>query len=304
MPCKTRTQALYAVKEIVESFGGTGTLIPFESAEKLRKRMRETDFDAVLSSEIAVLSRVPRTVPTVYLSADFHCADKRLPSDFSAYWIAHEELSFECMTHGARDRNVHVCGVPLRKIYKAGIDAYSARRALGIETRQTVFSLYVDGVSQNEIKATVRAVRMLCPEARTLLWSGEQSRRTFWQSTFASEPTVYVPDAQEYIPLALGAADAVFCPAFASLVCAAARQKKIIILLHTAHVRARKNAAFLDERGVAFCGRTAADNVSFASRLLSSERLFSNMRRAHDKYIVPDAEARVSEYLRDVIGNR
>ena len=301
MPCKVRADVLRGVQETLQARGIDCTLYRYESADRLRRKLCEKAYDAVLSAESAVLSHVPRTVPTIYFGAEFHCADKRLPSDLSAYWIAQEELAFECMTHGARDRNVQVCGIPLRPSYRTRETRTAACRSLGIEPHQMIFSVFTDGSAPNEIKSTVRSVRVLSPEMQVLLWSGEANRRSFWQSYFAPEQSVFVPDVEPHMPIALAAADAVFCPAFAPLVCAAARQEKIVILLHTALSRARKNAAFLDAHGAAFCGKTAADNVSYACRLLSSERLRGNMLSAQAKYIVPDAEQRAEKFLREIV---
>ena len=302
MPCKMRTQTLLAIKETVEKHGGVCTMHKYESAEKLRRTLRETPCDAVVSAESAVFSRLPRTVPTVYVGTEFFCADKRLPPELSAYWVAHEDLSFEFMTRGARDKHVRVCGEPLRETYRARETRAYACRALGVGEDKTVFSVWTDGVSPNEIKATVRAVRTRSPEAITLLWSDDAGRRAFWQSAFAADTSVFVPDADARVPLSLAAADAVCMPASAFLVCAAARQEKIVILLHAAAPRMRKNAAFLDARGVAFCGKTAADNVSFACRLLSSDRLRHNMLTSQEKYIVRDAEDRAEKYLEEIAG--
>ena len=138
-------------------------------------------------------------------------------------------------------------------------------------------------------------------DTQVLLWCADAGRRTFWQSLFSSDTAVFVPDADERMKLSLSAADAVFLPASASLVCAAARQNKIILLLHTASPGLRKNAAFLDTGGAAFCGKTAADNVSFALRLLSSERLRGNMLSSQEKLIVHDAEMRVKQALEEIV---
>ena len=302
MPCIARTETLRAIREIAERRGDLCTVYAYETAEKMRRTLRETPADLVISAESAVLSHIPRATPTVYVSAEFHCADKRLPSDYSAYWIAHESLSFECMTHGARERSVRVCGVPLREEYRKRETRAYACRALGIGEDRTVFSVFTDGVSPNEIKATVRSVRGLCPDARVLLWCADAGKRVAWQSVFAAETSVYVSDAQTGIPLSLAAADAVFVPAFAPLVCAAARQGKITALLHSALPRVRKNAAFLDAHGIAFGGKTASDNVSFVSRLLESSRLRQNMLDAQDRFIMRDAEQRAEKYLEEFAG--
>ena len=61
-------------------------------------------------------------------------------------------------------------------------------------------------------------------------------------------------------------------------------------------------AAFLDTHGIAFCGKTAADNVSFACRLLESSRLRQNMFAAQEKFVISDAEQRVLRYLEEIAG--
>ena len=147
-------------------------------------------------------------------------------------------------------------------------------------------------VSMSVLKSAQRAVRTICPDAQTLLLGADETRRKTWMSVFSDDPDVFVSDLEMDLPLSLSASDAVFTPAFSPFVCAAATQEKILTLLHSTVARARRNAAFLDESGAAFRGRTAADSVSYACRLLESDRLRGNMTAAQRKTILPDAEDR------------
>lgn len=300
MPCRSRVQPLRTCREILEKRGVSCTLYPYTSADKLRRTIRSAQYDLLLTAESAVLPRkTALSVPTVYLGTDFFCTDAHLPSGCDAYWIAQEELAFDFMTHGAQEKRVHVCGVPLREIYLRKQTRSAACRALGVGDDATVFSFLTDGVSPNEIKAAVHACGDLCPDATLLLWSTDGARRSMWQTMFADLGNVYVPDADDPVPIALAACDVLFTAAFPEPVCGAARMGKNLILLHAPSPRLRRNAAFLDAHGIAFCGKTAADNVSYACRLFSSVRLQQNMRAAQEKYIIRDAEQRLESLVRD-----
>ena len=119
-------------------------------------------------------------------------------------------------------------------------------------------------------------------------------------TAFAAYTNVFVLPLQENLSLCLSVADAVFTPAFAIPVCAAARMDKIVILLHTPASRARLNVPFLDSRGIAFCGKTAADNVSFACRLLDGQRLRGIMHEAQSRYMICNAENRLAEAVEKI----
>ncbi len=250
-----------------------------------------SSFDAVLVTEGAVLSGIPLAVRTIYLSSDFFCAEHRMPTA-QTYLIAHEDLSFDFITHGARDKSVRVCGIPLRESFRRTLPRSECRSALGLQKDRPVFLMIGETLSLSVLKSASRAVQSMCPHAQTILLGSSEIRRKNWMGVFADDPNVFVSDVEMDLPLALCAADAVFTPAFSSFVCAAARQSKIVTLLHSTVPRARKNAVFLDSRGAAFHGRTAADSVSYACRLLESDRLRSNMTASQEKVILSDAEER------------
>lgn len=266
-------------------------LLPFESASKTAEIVRTSACDTVVVTESGALSGVPQKVRTIYLSADFYCAERKMPV-VQKCLIAHEDLSFDFITHGARDTTVRVCGIPLREEYRRALPRPECRRALGLSLDRPVFLMIGETVPMSVLKSAERAVRTICPAAQSILLGADESRRKSWMTAFANDPDVFVSDLEMDLPLALAASDAVFTPAFSPFICAAARIGKIVTLLPSAMPRARKNALFLDERGAAFRGRTAADSVSYACRLLDSDRLRANMIAAQEKTILPDAEER------------
>lgn len=290
--CTNRTRALRTAKSILESRGHTCTPVTFESASKTAEVVRSSACDTVIVTDCAALSGVPQNVRTIYLSTDFFCAERRI-ENVRKCLIAHEELSFDFITHGARDTSVRVCGVPLQESFRRAYANAECRSALGLREDRPVFLIVGETVSMSVLKSAVRAVRTICPAAQSVLLGVNEARRKNWMSTFADEPDVFVSDLEMDFPLALSAADAVFTPAFSTFVCAAARQGKIVTLLHSAMLRARKNAVFLDGCGAAFRGKTAADSVSYACRLLESDRLRANMTASQQKAILPDAEERL-----------
>ncbi len=291
MPCKTKTEPLRTAKSVLESRGHACLLYPFESAAKTADKIRSATFDAVVVTESAALAGVPDGSRSIYLSYDFFCAERRFPS-VSSCLVAHDDLTFDFITHGARDKSVHTCGIPLRDAYRRTLPQSECRRALGLSEKRPVFLMIGETVSLSVLKSTVRAMRTLCPDAQSILLGSSESRRKSWMSAFAGDPNVFVSDTEMDLPLAMCASEAVFTPALSAFVCAAARQEKIVTLLHSAVPRARKNAGFLDARGAAFRGKTAADNVSYACRLLESDRLRGNMTAAQEKTILSDAEER------------
>ena len=298
MPCKTRTDTLRTAKSILEAHGHNCVLTPSESAAKTLDKAKDTPFDAVLVTEGAALAGVPEHMRTIYLSGDFFCGERRMPSVRTCL-VAHEDLSFDFITHGARDTSVQVCGVPLRESYRRALPQAECRRALGLREDLPVFLMIGETVSLSVLKSAVRAVRTLCPNAQSILLGSSEPHRKNWMSVFSDDTHVFVSDLEMDLPLALCASDAVFTPALCALVCAAARQEKIVTLLHSTVPRARKNAAFLDARGAAFHGKAAADSVSYACRLLESDRLRDNMIAAQKKTILSDAEVR---FLRAIEG--
>ena len=299
MPCKTRADTLRTAKEILEKRGHRCTILPWESALKLQEKIKEGSFDTLLCAESAVLPR--RTVPirTVYLASAFFCPDKFPASGVSLCLIPHEELAFAYITHGAKDKSIRVCGVPLRDTLLRRFTRAESCRALGISEQKTIFLVIGDAVSASVLKSLVSAVRTFCADTQILLLGTGEARRKGWMSAFAADSNVFVSEMESCFSLALSAADAVFVPAFAPLVCAAARQGKVLTLLHSAVPRTGKNAEFLDACGAAFRGKTTADNVSYACRLLESARLHGNMRAAQEKMILPDAEARLVQFLEE-----
>ncbi len=292
MPYKTRTDALRTAKTLLEEHGHNCVLLPFESAAKTADTVKEKNCAAVLAQESAALAGVPDSVRTIYLSDDFFCAERRIPT-VETCLVAHEDLAFDFITHGARDTSVRVCGIPLRESYRRVLPKTECRRALGLRQDRPVFLLIGEMVSVSVLKSAARAVRTFCPQAQSILLGSSETRRKNWMRVFADDPDVFVSDVEMDLPLALCASDAVFTPALSAFVCAAARQEKIVTLLHSTVPRARKNADFLDARGAAFHGKTAADSVSYACRLLESDRLHGNMTAAQEKTILPDAETRL-----------
>ena len=291
MPYKTRADALRAAKSLLEARGHDCRLVPAASG-KASDLFKETACDAVLSAESGALSGIPEHMRTIYLSSEFFCPDRHIPA-VQTCLVAHDDLAFDFITHGVRDTSVRVCGVPLRESYRRVLPKNECRRALGLFEGRPVFLIIGETVSASVLKSAVRAVRTMCPGAQSLLLGSREARRKSWMSLFADAQDVFVSDIEMDLPLALCASDAVFTPALSPFVCAAARQGKIVTLLHSTVPCARKNAAYLDLRGAAFHGRTAADSVSYACRLLESDRLHRNMAAAQEKTILPDAEDRL-----------
>lgn len=295
MPYKTRPEGLFAAREVLGARGDDCTLLRCQTAEKLREACRSVSPDLLLTSECAVLRRCDG-VPAAFLASDFCCPDKLTDCALCAVLIPHDDLSFDFINQGARDRSVLPCGVPLPQALRDSLPRTQSLAQLGLRQDKPIFLLLADGVHLNEIKSTVRATHDLFPEVQTLLLCADSARRSAFMSAFAAFERVYVLSQSENLALALSAADAVFTAAFAQPVCAAARQGKIVILLRTPLSRARINAQYLDSRSVAFRGRTAADNVSYAGRLLSGVRLRRIMQNAQEKYILPDAEERLTRF--------
>ena len=283
--------------------GHTCDLLAYESAEKLHTVLEKTKYDAVVSSEAAVLARVSpqdrAQTHTVFLAADFFCSQRMGAAKCDRYLIPQEELSFDFINRGALDRHVRVCGIPVPEKYSRRMTKTDGCSSLGLRAGLPVFLLLADGVSGNEIKATVRAAKALCPATQLLILSTE-ARIGALQGAFAESENVFVTQSTGNEALGLSVADAVFTAAFSVPVCAAAQRGKNLILLHTASPGARKNAAFLDLHGAAFSGKTAADNVSYACRLLESVRLRGNMNAAQEKYILSDAEKRFVKILEEI----
>lgn len=289
--CKRRTESLRTVKPLLEERGHTCQLYPFESASKTAETIKSASIDSVIVAESAALSGVPQDVPPIYLSTDFFCPERRMPNVYKCL-IAHEDLSFDFITHGARDTTVRVCGVPLRESLRRVLPRTECRRALGLSQERPVFLMIGETVSVSVLKSAQRAVRTISPETQTILLGADEARRKNWMGVFSDDPDVFISDLDMDLPIALCAADAVFTPAFSTFVCAAVRQGKIVTLLHSTVARARKNAVFLDQSGAAFHGKTAADSVSYACRLLESDRLRANMTSAQEKTVRPGAEER------------
>ncbi|MBQ7541504.1 MAG: hypothetical protein IJT44_04330 [Clostridia bacterium] len=292
MPCKLRSDALRAAKELLEAHGHRCTLYAWESAAKLRERVRTGSFDTLLCAESAVLPRSGLPLRTVFLAPDFFCAHKFPPTGVTRCLIAHEDLSFDFITHGVRDASVRVCGVPLSSSLRSVGSRGQSCTSLGLREDRPVFLVVGDTLSLGVLKSFVSSVQTFCREAQILLLGGGAVRRKSWMSAFSENRNVFVSEAKSAFSLGLGAADAVFTPAFSPFVCAAARQEKPLALLHSAVPRTRKNADFLDSHGVAFHAQSTADGVSYICRLLDSDRLRANMLHAQQRCILPDAEAR------------
>ena len=289
---KMRSEILRTAKTILEPRGHACTILPFESNAKTAEAVEKRSPDIVLVGESGVLPGVNDAVKTIYLSSDFYCPEKRMTAVQSCL-IAHEELSFEFITHGARDTSVRVCGIPLNESYRRHLPQSECRRALGLREDRPVFLMIGETVSVSVLKSAVHAAQTMCPQAQTILLGSSEQRRKNWMGVFADKPNVFISDLEMDMPLSLCACDAVFTPAFSAFVCAGSRQEKIVTLLHSTVQRARRNAQFLDAHGAAFRGKTAADSVSYACRLLESDRLRANMAAAQEKTILADAEERL-----------
>ena len=292
MPCKLRAEPLRTAKALLEQRGHRCTFLPWDSAAHLRETVRTGGFDTLLCAETAVLPRGELPIRTVYLASTFFCAERFPPHGVTQCLIPHELLSFDFITHGVKDRSVRVCGVPLAQTSLTVLPRADCCRAWGLQADRPVFLASGEAVSLSVLKSYVSAVRNFCPTAQILLLGSGEARRNGWMRAFAARDNVFVSDPETSFALGLSAADAVFTPAFAPLVCAAARQGKTIALLHSTVPRAVKNAAFLADNGAAFLGKSTADGVSYVRRLLDSDRLRQNMRAAQEKLIVPDAESR------------
>ena len=297
MPFRLRAEPLRTAKELLERRGHRCTLAVWESASYLRERMRAGGYDALLCAEASVLPRRELPIRTVYLASTFFCAERFPPGGVSLCLIPHEQLAFDFITHGVKDTSVRVCGVPLPESFLATLPRDECCEALGLRADAPVFLALGDAVSLSVLKSFAAAVQNFCPQTQILLLGSAEVRRSGWMRAFASRENVYISDLQSPFSLALCAADAVFTPAFAPFVCAAAHQGKPLALLHAAVPRAVKNAAFLSESGAAFLGKNTADGVSYVCRLLQSDRLRANMCTSQEKLIVPDAQTRLIEYL-------
>lgn len=295
--CRLRVQTMRTAKELLESRGHRCALVAWESASYLRARLHEGGFDTLLCAETSVLPHRALPVRTVYLAPDFYCA-QRFPSGcVSLCLIAHEQLSFDFITHGVQDKAVRVCGVPLPQAYRTALPRVDSCRMLGLRETQPVYLAIGDTVSLTVLKSFVSAVQSFCPTAQILLLGSGEVRRSGWMRAFTAHENVYVSDLQSSFPLGLSACDAVFTPAYPAFVCAAAVHEKPVALLHTASARAVKNAAFLSGTDAAFLGKSTADGVSYICRLLDSDRLRANMIRAQRKLIVPDAQTRFLDHM-------
>lgn len=292
MPYKTHTDVLRTVRSILEPRGHTCVPYPVETSARTAEAVKASTYDAVIAVESAALSGVPERMRTIYLSADFFCPERKMPA-VETCLIAHEELSFDFITHGVRDKSISVCGIPLRESLRRKLPQAECRRALGLRTDVPVFMMVGDTVAISVLKSAVRAVRTFSAQTQTILVGSNEARRRSWMFAFAEDPNVFVSDVEMHCALALCASDAVITPGLPVFVCAAARQEKIITLLHSTVPRAKKNAAFLHAHGAVFGGMTAADSVSYACRLLENDRLYRKMTDAQQKTVLADAEDRL-----------
>lgn len=297
MPFRLRAEPLRTAKALLERRGHRCALLPWDSASTLRERVRTGGYDMLLCAEASVLPRRELPIRAAYLAPGFFCAERFPPGGVSLCLIPHELLTFDFITHGVRDKDVRVCGVPLPDAYRIEYPRKECCAALGLREEKPIFLVCGDAVSLSVLKSFVSAAQHFCEASQILLLGSGEVRRNGWMRAFSARENVFVSDTETSFSLGLGAAQAVFTPAFAPTVCAAARQGKPLALLHTAVPRGAKNAAFLAENGAAFLGRSTADSVSYLCRLLDSDRLCANMRASQEKLIVPDAEDRLFSIL-------
>lgn len=295
LPYKKPNALLRATEETLTRRGHSCTPVPFVCAQQMRSALEKQNYDLVLGSEGDVLRKIKCEIPKVYLASDFFCDTKLGGMDCALVLIPHEALTFDFINSGARENCVQVCGIPLCEENRQLQKRDDTCKALGLSHDKNIFTLFTDGVSKKEIKSTVHAAERLCPDVQILVMSNDSARRTAWQTAFAQLKNVFVLPTD--LPLGVSVGDAVFMPALPSLFCAAARAEKICLLFHVRSRRCRMNAAFLEERGAAFCGKTAADTVSYTVRLLEGERLRANMLRAEESVVSGDPEHTLCEVL-------
>lgn len=293
LPYKKRKEILCAANEALAHRGHTCVLYPVSSAASMREAFEKGRYDVVLGAEASILSKLTTTVPKVYLATDFFCGEKLRRTDCALVLIPHAELSFDFIDAGAREKQVRVCGVPLCEKNLGLRNRDEACKSLGLSAEKKTFTFFTDGVPTREIKAAVHAAGRLCPETQVVVMSGDAARTSAWQTAFSKQENVFVLPTE--IPLGMRVADAVFLPALPSVVCTAARAEKVCMLFHVGTPQCRKNAAFLEARGAAFGGKTAADTVSYAMRLLEGERLRANLLRAQEKAVLREPERTLCE---------
>ncbi|MBQ3151657.1 MAG: hypothetical protein IJB86_10485 [Clostridia bacterium] len=283
-------ETMNAVSEILSENGFDCEIMHYENSESLQKYLRKNDIGALVSSENRVLSRCKNpTVPKVFVASDYCCLQK-LSAKCDLYTVPSHELSFDFINSGATDKNVSITGIPICKSITTLTDKKTACKNIGINGEKPVFAVFTQGASGREVRTTVNSVLLLCKETRVILAVADSGEKTYYSSLYCKDRDVYVIEEKHNGSLCISASDAVFTVARAEMSTAVARACKSLILLHSATARYKENASFFDKRGIGFCGKTAADNASYAGRLLESVRLKHNMTEAQKKYIPTDTD--------------
>lgn len=276
--------------------------LPVMKSDEMRMFLKKNNIDTVLSSEISVLSKCDvGGVSKIYLAADYCSRENLQKTECDLYIIPSKELMFEFVNSGAKDKKVFAGILPVRKIYKEITDKKSACEKIGIDAERPVFTVFTKGTARTEVKNTVEAIVRLCPDCQTIVASKGDEKNTL-SAMFSDKKDVFVVDEKNFESLCLSAADCVFSVADAEILTQVVLLRKPLLLMHSGSKNLRENASFFDKRGIGFKGKTASDNASYASRLLSSKRLSANMISAQERFI-PENEKNFSSFVEKLLYN-
>lgn len=269
-------------------------------ALRLRKYLRENDFDGVLCTHTFAaimltyaLKKQPLDVPCALLCTDYtyypFLSDQSLPHCL----IAHEDLVDLFVACGMDREKLHVTGIPVRRVFRAAGDRALARKTLNVSEDALNVVLMCGSMGCGPMEELARALSAILPKNGLLTVCCGTNKKLFSALEKAALPGVRPLGFTRDVPLWMDSADLFITKPGGLSITEAANHGTPLLLMNVVGGCETPNFRLFLEKGFAEGVEDPKDAPALCRELLSSPERRAAMVERQKAYFCEDAALKV-----------
>lgn len=243
-------------------------------------------------------------IPALAIATDYTCIPFWEETGCDGYVLPHPDLIPEYVQKGVPGEKLYPLGIPNSMEFETKVSKEEAREKLGLDRQAPLFLLMGGSMGFGKIRELASELFQACRsgEQIAVICGNDRKMYASLQEEFDGQERMHILGYTKQVPLWLDACDVVYTkPGGLTSTEALVRQVPII---HTAPIPGceTKNAEFFSERGMSIVEKSVTMQVEMGKRLLTDERLRSQMKKAQQENSFPEASLEIYHLMRRMCG--
>lgn len=237
------------------------------------------DCDAVLCVHVfaghivtAAIRKFGFSVPSFFIATDYTCSPGAADSRLDGYFIPHEGLKAEFMSHGVPEDKLMATGIPVRPAFYVKRPREQARRELGLPAEGKLVLLTCGSMGAGPMeKLTQLLDRALSPEDHLVVVCGTNERLKKKLENAKLSPAVRIVGFTKQMDLYMDAADLMLTKAGGLTTTEVLMKRLPVVYINAVPGCETRNLDFMVRHGYGVTARTAKGLTDLTCRLLEDE---------------------------------